>query len=122
VARVSPEVRIVISFLVVFSGIVLLVSAYMGARAEMDARKYFPLQFTDELSSRYYMLSALSNRTIPAEIRRRFVVSSALGMVAFAGFAGVAYLAGNPAIALLLLLVCGLGAANVVVQWRRARR
>ena len=110
------------SFLVVFSGGLLLVSAYMGARADADARKYFPLQFTDELSSRYYMMYVLFNRSIPLEIRRRFAVSSALAMVAFAGCAGVAYLADNPVIAVLLLLICGYGVANIVVQWRRARR
>ena len=118
----SPEVRIVMSFLVVFSGALLLVSAWMLARADADARKYFPLQFTDELSSRFYLAYVLFNRSIPLEIRRRVGVSSALSMVAFAGFAGVAYLADNPAIALLLLLICGLGVANVVLQWRRARR
>jgi hypothetical protein len=122
VARVSQEVRIVMSFLIVFSGVLLLAAALMLARADADARKYFPLQFTDELSSRYFMQYVLFDRTIPLEIRRRVGVSSALSMVAFAGFAGVAYLADNPAIALLLLLTCGAGVANVVLQWRRARR
>jgi len=115
-------VKIFLIFLIVFGGGLLLVSAYMGARAELDARKYFPLQFTDELSSRYYMMYALSNRTIPLEIRRRCAVSSALAMVAFAGFAAVAYLSNNPVIAVLLLLICGYGVANVVWQWRSARR
>lgn len=118
----SWEVRIAISFPVVFSGVLLLVSAWMLARADADARRYFPLQFTDELSSRYYMMYALSNRSIPLEIRRRLAVSSALALVAFAGFAAVALLADNPVIAVLLLLICGYGVANVVVQWRRARR
>ena len=118
----SPEVRIVISFLVVFSGGLLLASACMLARADADARKYFPLQFTDELSSRYYMMCALFNRSIPLEIRRRVGVSSALAMVAFAGFAAVAYLSDNPVIAALLLLICGYGVANVVWQWRSSRR
>jgi len=117
---VSWEVRLVISFLVVFSGALLLVSAWILARADADARKYFPLQFTDELSSRFYPV--LFNRSIPLEIRRRVGVSSALSMVAFMGCAGVAYLADNRVIALLLLLVCAFGVANVVVQWRRARR
>ena len=118
----SLEVRIAISFLVVFSGALLLVSAWIGRRAELSARKYFPLQFTDELSSGYYMQYVLFNRSIPLEIRRRVGVSSALSLVAFVGCAGVAYLAGNPVIALLLLLVCGFGVAHVVLQWRRARR
>jgi hypothetical protein len=119
---VSQEVRIVMSFLIVFSGVLLLAAALMLARADADARKYFPLQFTDELSSRYFMQYVLFDRTIPLEIRRRFAVSSALSMVAFAGFAAVAYLADNPVIAVLLLLICGYGVANIVVQWRRARR
>jgi hypothetical protein len=34
----------------------------------------------------------------------------------------VARLAGNSVIAALLLLICGFGVANTVVQWRRARR
>ena len=110
------------SFLVVFSGVLLLMSAWMLARVDADARKYFPLQFADELSSRYYLQYVLFNRSIPLEIRRRFAVSSALAMVAFAGFAAVAYLADNPVIAVLLLLICAYGAANVVVQWRRASR
>ena len=118
----SPEVYSVISLLALFSGALLLASAWIGVRAEMSARRYFPLQFTDDLSSRYYMMYALFNRSIPLEIRRRVGVSSALSMVAFVGFAGVAYLADNPAIALLLLLACGAGVANVVLQWRRARR
>lgn len=118
----SWEIRIVMSFLVVFSGGLMLVSAWMLAYADADARKHFPLQFTDELSSRYYMMYVLSNRTIPLEIRRRFGVSSALAMVAFAGFSAVAWLAGNPVIAVLLLLICGFGAANTVMQWRRAKR
>jgi hypothetical protein len=109
-------------YLAVFSGASLLVSEWMLQRADADARKYFPLQFADELSSRYYMLYVLFNRTIPVEIRRRFAVSSALSMVAFAGFAAVAYLSGNPVIAVLLLLICGFGGANVVWQWRGARR
>jgi hypothetical protein len=112
----------VMSFLIVFSGVLLLAAALMLARADADARKYFPLQFTDELSSRYFMQYVLFDRTIPLEIRRRFAVSSALSMVAFAGFAAVAYLADNPVIAVLLLLICGYGVANIVVQWRRARR
>src|SRR4051812_6224309 len=69
VARVSWEVRIAISFLVVLSGALLLVAAWIGRRAELSARKYFPLQFTDELSSGYYMQYVLFNRSIPLEIR-----------------------------------------------------
>ena len=110
------------SFLVVFSGVLLLVSAWMTAYADADARKYFPLQFTDELPSRFYLQYVLFNRSIPLEIRRRVGVSSALAFVALAGFAAVAWLAGNPAIALMLLLVGGFGVANVVSQWRSARR
>lgn len=111
-----------IILLIVFSGGLLLVSAYMGARAEADARRYFPLQFADELSSRYYMMYVLFNRSIPLEIRRRLAASSALALVAFAGFVAAAYLSGNLVIAVLLLLICGYGVANIVVQWRRARR
>jgi hypothetical protein len=122
VARASPEVRSVKSFLAVFSGALLLVSVWMLQRVDADARKYFPLQFSDELSSRYYIIYLLFNRTIPLEIRRRFAVSSALSLVAFAGFAAVAYLSNNPVIAVLLLLICGFGVANVVWQWRSARR
>jgi len=114
--------RILTSFLVVFSAVLFLVSAWMLARAAADARRYFPLQFSDELSSRYYMQNVQFNRSIPLEIRRRVGVSSALALMALAGFAAVAYLADNPAIALLLLLVCGFGVANVVAQWRSARR
>lgn len=110
------------SFLVVFSGGLLLASALMLARADADARPYFPLQFTDELSSRFYLQYVLFNRSISLEIRRRLGVSQALAMVGFVGCAGVAWLAGNPVIAVLLLLVCGFGVANTVVQWRRARR
>jgi hypothetical protein len=109
-------------FLIMFSGALLLASGWMLARADADARKYYPLQFADELSSRYYMMYVLFNRSIPLEIRRRFAVSSALALVAFAGFAAVAYLSDNPVIAVLLLLICGYGVANIVVQWRRARR
>ena len=122
VARVSWEFRIAISILVVFSGGLLLASAYIGARAEMDARKYFPLQFTDELSSRFYLQYVLFNRSIPLEIQRRVGISQALAWVAFVGCAAVAYLADNPVIAVLLLLACGAGVANTVVQWRKARR
>lgn len=111
-----------ISLLAVFSGALLLVSAWIGVRAEMSARRYFPLQFTDDLSSRYYMMYVLFNRSIPLEIRRRFGVSAALSIVAFAGFAAVAYLADNSVIAVLLLLICGYAVANTVVQWHEARR
>jgi hypothetical protein len=109
-------------YLAVFSGALLLVSGWMLQRADVDARKYFPLQFADELSSRYYVLYVLFNRTIPREIRRRFAVSAALSLVAFAGFAAVAWLSGNPVIAVLLLLICGFGVTNVVWQWRNAKR
>jgi hypothetical protein len=109
-------------YLAVFSGALLLVSGWMLMRADADACKYFPLQFADELSSRYYVLYVLFNRTIPQEIRRRFAISSALAIVAFAGFAAVAYLSGNPVIAVLLLLICGFGVANAVWQWRNAKR
>ena len=68
------------------------------------------------------MMSVLFNRSISLEIRRRFAVSSLLAMVAFAGFAAVAYLSNNPVIAVLLLLICGYGVANVVWQWRSAKR
>jgi hypothetical protein len=112
----------VTGYLAVFSGGLLLVSAWMLQRADADARKYFPLQFRDELSSRYYMLYVLFNRAIPLEIRRRIGVSSALSLVAFAGFAAVAYLSGNPVIAVVLLLICGFGVANVLWQWYGARR
>jgi hypothetical protein len=107
-------------YLAVFSGALLLVSVWMLQRADGDARKYYPLQFRDELSSRYYMLYLLFNRSIPLEIRRRFAVSSALALVAFAGFAAVAYLSGNPVIAVMLLLICGFGVANIAWQWRSA--
>jgi hypothetical protein len=122
VVRANPEVRIVKIYLAVFSGASLLVSAWMLTRVYADARKYFPLQFADEYSARYFMQYVLFDRTIPLEIRRRFAVSSALSMVAFAGFAAVAYLSDNPVIAVLLLLICGYAAANVVWQWRSARR
>ena len=118
----SPEVYSVISLLALFSGALLLASAWIGVRAEMSARRYFPLQFTDDLSSRYYMMYALFNRSIPLEIRRRVGVSSALSLVALAGFAAVAYLFNNPVIAVLLLLICGFGVANLVWQRRSARR
>ncbi|HVQ66442.1 MAG TPA: hypothetical protein VMT08_03000 [Bradyrhizobium sp.] len=118
----SLEVYSVVSLLALFSGASLLVSAWIGVRAEMSARRYFPLQFADDLSSRYYMMYALFNRSIPLEIRRRVGVSSALSLVAFAGFAAVAYLLNNPVIAVLLLLICGFGIANLVWRWRSARR
>jgi hypothetical protein len=41
-ARVSPLVRIAISLLVAVSSGLLLVSARMLARADADARRYFP--------------------------------------------------------------------------------
>ena len=109
-------------FLAVFSGALLLVSAWMLQRADADARKHFPLQFRDDFSSRYYMLYVLFDRAIPLDIRRRIGVSSALSLVAFAGFAAVAYRSGNPVIAVFLLLICGFGVANVAWQWRSARR
>ena len=68
------------------------------------------------------MQDALFNPTIPWEIRRRVAVASALWMVAFAAFAAVAYLSGNPVIAVLLLLACGFVVANIVWQWRGARQ
>lgn len=108
--------------LVVVSSALLLVSGWMLMRAYLDARIHFPAQFADWYSSRYFMQYVLFDRTIPLEIRRRFAVSSALSMVAFAGFASVAYLSDNPVIAVLLLLICGYGVANIVVQWRSARR
>uniref|UniRef100_Q07J78 Uncharacterized protein n=1 Tax=Rhodopseudomonas palustris (strain BisA53) TaxID=316055 RepID=Q07J78_RHOP5 len=120
--RANQEVSTVKSVLAVFSGALLLVSAWVGVRAEMSARRYFPPSFADELSSRYFMQYVLFDRTIPLEIRRRFAVSSALSMVAFAGFAAVAYLSDNLVIAALLFLICGYAVANIVVQWRRARR
>jgi hypothetical protein len=109
-------------YLIVFSGALVLVSLWMLQRASMDARKYFPLQFADDFSSRYYMMYALFNRAIPLEIRRRFAVSTALWMVAVVGFAAVAYLSDIPVIAVFLLLICGFGVANTVWQWRSARR
>ena len=105
-----------------FSGALLLVSLWMLQRADADARKYFPLQFTDELSSRYYTLYVLFNRTIPLDIRRRFAVSSALSLVAVVGFAAVAYLSDNPVIAVFLLLICGFAVANTVWQWHSTMR
>ena len=68
------------------------------------------------------MQYVLFDRTIPLEIRRRFAVSAGLSMVAFAGFAAVAYLSDNPVVAVLLLLICGYAVANTVVQWHEARR
>src|SRR5947209_960418 len=99
----------------------MLVSIWMLERAYQDARKYFPLQFADEVSARYYMMYVLFNRTLPPEIRRRLAVASALSMVAFAGFAAVAYRSDNPIVALFLLLICGFGVANIAWQWRRAQ-
>jgi hypothetical protein len=108
-------------YLAVFSGVLVLVSAWMTQRAYQDARKYFPLQFADEISAPYYMQHVLFNRTIPPEIRRRVAVSSALALVAFVGFAALAYLSDNPVIAVFLLMICGVGVANTVWQWRNAR-
>ncbi len=110
------------SYIASFSGALLLASAWMFERAYQDARKYFPLQFADELSARYFMQYALFNPTIPWEIRRRVAVASALWMVAFAGFAAVAHLSGNLVIAVLLLLAGGFVVASIVWQWRGARR
>jgi hypothetical protein len=115
-----PEGRIMKVYLAVVSGALVLVSAWIGQSAYQDARKYFPLQSTDELSSRYYMMYLLFNRAIPLEIRRRLAVFSALAMVAFAGFAALVYLSDNSVIAVFLLLVCGFGVANIVWQWRSA--
>jgi hypothetical protein len=109
-------------YLAVFSGILLLVAGFMSRNAELGARRYFPLQFSDELSSRYYMIYVHFNRTIPLEIRRRIAVSTALSLVAFLGFSATAWLFGNPVIALLLLLICGYGGANIIWQWRSAKR
>jgi hypothetical protein len=104
------------------SGALLLVSGWMLTRAYLDARTYFPPQFADWESSRYAMQYVLFDRTIPFEIRRRLAVSTALAIVAFVGFAAVAYLSDNSVIALLLLLISGFMLANVVSQWRSARR
>ena len=109
-------------YLAVFSGALVLVSVWMLQHAYEDARKYFPLQFADELSSRYYMLYVQFNRAIPLGIRRRIAVGTALWIVALAGFAAVAYLSDNPVIAVVLLLICGFAVANTVWQWRSARR
>jgi len=117
-----PEVRVVMGYLAVFSGALVLVSVWMLQHAYEDARKYFPLQFADELSSRYYMLYVQFNRAIPLGIRRRIAVGTALWIVALAGFAAVAYLSDNPVIAVVLLLICGFAVANTVWQWRSARR
>jgi len=117
-----PEFRVVMGYLAVFSGALVLVSAWMLQHAYEDARKYFPLQFADDLSSRYYMLYVQFNRAIPLGIRRRIAVGTALWMVALAGFAAVAYLSDNPVIAVVLLLICGFAVANTVWQWRSARR
>ena len=84
--------KIIFLAVAVFSGVLVLVSMWMHQRAYMDARKYFPLQFADELSALYYMQYVLFDRTIPWQIRRRLAISSTLGTTAFAGFAGVAYL------------------------------
>jgi len=48
-------VKIIFLAVAVFSGVLVLVSMWMHQRAYMDARKYFPLQFADELSALYYM-------------------------------------------------------------------
>jgi len=109
-------------YLAWLSGALLLVSGWMLMRAYADARKYFPLQFADEHSARYFMQYALFDRTIPLKIRRRLAVSTALSMVAFAGFAALACLSNNSIIAVLLVLICGYAAANIVWQWRSARR
>ena len=68
------------------------------------------------------MQYVLFNRAIPREIRRRLAVGSALFIVAFAGFAAVAGLSGNPVIAVALLLICGIAVANIAWQWHSARR
>lgn len=109
-------------YLAVVSVALLLMSLWMLQRADADARKYYPLQFADDFSSRYYTLYVLFNRTVPLEIRRRFAVGSALWLVAALGFAAVAYLSDKPVIAVFLLLICGFGVANVLWQWRSARR
>lgn len=109
-------------FLAVLSGSLLLVSGWMLMRVHLDARRHFPPQFADWYSSRYFMQYVLFDRTIPLEIRRRFAVSSTLSIVAFAGFAAVAYLSENSVIAALLLLICVYAIANIVWQWRDARR
>ena len=110
------------SYVALFGGALLLVSAWMFERAYQHARKYFPLQFADELSARYFMQYALFNPAIPWEIRRRVAVASALWMVAFAAFAAVAHLSGYPVIAVLLLLACGFVVASIIWQWRGARQ
>jgi hypothetical protein len=108
--------------LIVSSGALFLIAAWIGVYADSDARRYLPRQFADELASRYYMQYALFDRAIPLAIRRRLAVSAALATIAWAGFTAAAYVFGNPTIAMVLLLICGFGIANVFWQWRRARR
>lgn len=108
--------------LFILSLILLLASAWSMTVCDREARRHFPLQFSDELSSRYFAQYMLLHRSIPLKARRLFVVSSVLGIGAFAGFATVAYRTGNPAISVLLILACGTATANLLWQWRRARQ
>lgn len=108
--------------LLILSVVLLLASAWSMTVCDREARRYFPLQFSDELSSRYFAQYMLLYRSIPLKARRLFVVSSISGIGALAGFATVAYRTGNPVISALLLLACSTGTANLLWQWRRARQ
>ena len=87
------------AILVVVSAALLLASAWLMAVCDRDGRRHFPPQFADELSSRYFAQYILLYPMIPLKVRRLYVVSSVLGLAAFAGFAAVAYRTSNPVIA-----------------------
>ena len=110
------------AFLVIVSTALFFTSAWSTVVSDREARQYFPPQFQDELSSRYFAAFMLFDRSIPLKARRLSALSAASGIAAFAGFAAVAYRAGNPAITVLLLLACAMGGANGLWQWRRAQR
>jgi len=90
--------------------------------ADSAARRYFPPQFADELSARYFAQYIFFDPRIPLKARQLSAASGALGIAAFAGFAAVAYRAGVPAIAGLLLFACAMGTANFFWQWHRSKR
>ncbi len=99
----------------------LLVCMWLNVAALADARRYLPLEFRDELSLRYYMARAFFDPSIPWPVRRRLLISAALGILGFLCFGAAAAVQGHALLAALFLLGGGFAVVNVVLQRPSAR-
>jgi hypothetical protein len=91
-------------------------AGYCHTVARAEARRHFPLEFRDELSSRYALDTLIWNRHVPVNARRKYLWSLRFASIAF-GCLTLFMAARGPAFGALLM--GGVFVIGVVISTKR---